>query len=888
MRVRPSRLLMRYSAMKMRLALGDRLGPYEIVAPAGAGGLGEVYKARDTRLDRSVAIKVLPEHIARREDLRQRFEYEARAVGSLNHPNICTLHDIGSQNGTGYIVMEYLDGETLASRLSKGPLPLNEVMKIAGQVADALERAHRASVIHRDVKPGNIMLTRDGVKLLDFGLAKSTNIPGRSEETLTLALTAEGTIVGTPQYMAPEQLQGKDSDARSDVFAFGCVLYEMLTGQRAFEGKTPASIIAKILESEPPGLRALQPAIPQAVADVVETCLSKEPDARWQSAADVKRALELSVRQPGVAGVKQVRWIWPVALVSAALVSAGLVWFATRPEPVRRLEFAINPPPAAEFRPAGTNEGNSAISPDGTTLAFSARTNGVLRIWIRRLDSITPRSIPGTEGGYYPFWAPDSRHLAFFVRETLRRTDVDGAAVQTLWEGQGGDGRGGAWNADGVILFVPGGLGIMRTPAAGGKAVQVTRLAPGETAHYWPTFLPDNRHFLYVVRSANRDETGIYVTSLESPERRKRLSDAPSNAAYSPPALGSRVQRANGYLIYPRQRLLLAQPFDLDKLELRDEPVPIAKDVTYAGNIFLSDFSVSQTGVLAHASGGGEDSRHIVWRDRFGKEIPSTAFGPRSVGPRISPDLTRVAFIRFDRGAGQSWIVDLARGTSRPVAGDRDTPVWGPRGSFVVFRKADGIFRQSDSGAGEVVKIYNDASFQPIDLSPDGRYLLLWKPNRETSWDLHVLDIETGQNAPYAATPLVEADGRFSPDGRWVAYLEQRSGTTYGWVQPFVPGRPAPGVRWKISEDEAFALSWRDDGKELYYRTAGMMKAVSVHATGDSLSLGPPVKLFDCPAAVLESRIDTRDGQRFLVVERAETTSEPMTIVLNWQVALRR
>jgi serine/threonine protein kinase len=534
----------------MSVSVGTRLGPYQIEAPIGAGGMGEVYRAKDTRLDRTVAVKVLPNELSSKPGLRQRFEHEARAIASLNHPHICALHDVGQQDGVDFLVMEYLEGETLAARLSHGALKTEQLLRYAIQIADALDKAHRQGFVHRDLKPGNVMLTRAGVKLLDFGLAtiaRDGKGPGGvisgTDATLTVQpLTGEGMIVGTLPYMAPEQLEGKETDARTDIFAFGAILYEMATGKRAFEGKSQASLIAAILGSEPKPLRTLQPLAPLALERVVQTCLAKDPEERWQNTRDIMRQLEWIAEakaQPEETlpqrRLTRERLAWSAAslLLIALLTSLPFTIAHLRKAPpmeARPMRFFILPPEK-------TSLGSFALSPDGRWLAFTAATGGKDQLWVRALDGLTAQALPGTEGASYPFWSPDSRSIAFFANVKLKKIEVTGGSVQTVCDVRGGR-SGGTWNRDGVIVFATTGLGLVQASATGGSARVIMALTPQET-YSSPFFLPDGYHFLEYIRSTRKETRGIYVASLDGTVKRHLLS-IDSNAVYAPSPSGDR------------------------------------------------------------------------------------------------------------------------------------------------------------------------------------------------------------------------------------------------------------------------------------------------------------------------------------------------------------
>src|SRR5262245_44274748 len=550
----------------MSLGPGTRLGPYEIVAPLGAGGMGEVYKAKDTRLDRAVAVKVLPSHVSSDPALRERFEREARTIGALNHPHICTLHDVGHQDGIDFLVLEHLEGQTLVERLTKGALPIDQALQIAIHIADALDKAHRAGIVHRDLKPGNIMLTKSGAKLLDFGLAKVTPAVVAASG-LSMAptgpspVTMQGTILGTLHYMAPEQIEGQEADARTDIFAFGAMLHEMVTGRKAFAGKTQASLIGAILKDEPPPPSTLQPITPPTLDRLIATCLSKDPDDRWQTARDLLRELRWiaegrATALPVVARAGPRRERLALLFVSAVLIVvsalAGVLWAERVPAPAPRLvRFDI-------ITPLSSDPSSFALSPDGRQLVFAALSDGATKLWVRSLDATTPRSIAGTDGASYPFWSPDSRSIAFFADGKLKRIDVSGGTPQVLADAPGG--RGGTWNDDGLILFTPSQQQvdptsvITRVSASGGSVTPVTHLAPGKGSHRWPQFLPDGRRFLFLSALGRADANGVYLGSLDGREP-IRLMAADSAALFAPPKT----------LLVVRQGVLRAIPFDPDR-----------------------------------------------------------------------------------------------------------------------------------------------------------------------------------------------------------------------------------------------------------------------------------------------------------------------------------
>ncbi|HEY7575468.1 MAG TPA: protein kinase, partial [Thermoanaerobaculia bacterium] len=814
----------------MTLTAGSRLGPYEVLSPLGSGGMGEVYKARDTRLERTVAIKVLPAHLSSSADVRQRFEREARTISQLSHPHICALYDVGHQDGTDYLVMELLEGQTLAERLAKGPLPLDQTLRCGIEIADALEKAHRQGIVHRDLKPGNVMLTSSGVKLLDFGLAKtierSLDATGREQAAAgqrpmaksaftslpTVAgspgLTEEGTILGTFQYMAPEQLEGKDADARTDIFALGAVLYEMATGKKAFSGASRASLISSIMMSEPQPVSQAQPTSPSALDRVVAVCLAKEPEARWQTAHDVRLQLEWIARGGSPSGVSAVTasgrrprrelLAWGIAGLALAAAALGWIRAAGRPEPATQaVRFSVAPPANAAFETVGGNVGLVTVSPDGLKLVFSAvGSDGKRQLWIRPLDSLAARPLPGTETGSYPFWSHDSRSVGFFGYGELRRVEIAGGPAITICPAP--DGRGGTWSRDGVIVFAPGPFGpLYRVAAAGGAPEPATRIEPGDlvTTHRWPHFLPDGRHFLYFAgshASTGLSNNTVVLASLDSSET-KRLMGARSDAIYS-----------SGHLLFAQGTTLLAQPFDPKRLVLTGEAFPVAEDVRYDDLLTRALFSVSETGTLAYHGGGSELSR-LVWLDRTGKELGAVGAPGRYSRPRLSPDGGRMAVEVRDPG-NDIWMHDLSRGLATRFTFDKAedrTAVWTTDGGSLFFSRRNGAALEfylkpvAASGAEKMIasiKVLGEVT----DRSPDGRVIVLqtFGMGSNAAWDLSVLTVSDGRIVPLLSTAFSETGGTLSPDGRWIAYVSNESGRFEVYVQPF----PGPGGRWQISD----------------------------------------------------------------------------------------
>ena len=882
----------------MTLAIGTKLGPYEIVAPIGAGGMGEVYKAKDTRLGRDVAVKVLPAHMASSPELRQRLEREAKTISALSHSHICTLHDIGHQDGTDYLVMELLDGETLADRLLKGPLPMEQALRIGIEIAGALDAAHKQGIVHRDLKPGNIMLTKSGVKLLDFGLAKLATGPvsGVSQATSlqtalqeSQPLTTRGTILGTFQYMAPEQLEGGEAEPRSDIFAFGCVLYEMLTGQKAFTGKSQASLIGSIMNSDPAPISSIQPMIPASLDRIVKGCLAKEPDQRWSTAHDVMLQLQWIAEGGSMAGVpaplvarrksrEKLAWgLLAAALLAAAALAVGYVRRAPKPSPLMR--FDIVPPPEIATIDV------PRISPDGRTLAFDATDmEGKARIWIRPLNALTAQPLPGTEGGVRPFWSPDSKFIGFMADGALKKVDVTGGPPTKVCDAPGGS--DGTWSPEGVILFDGTGSDpLHRVSAVGGtKAVAVgLDAARKETSVGWPEFLPDGKHFLYLVTGEKPEDSAYWIGSIDSNEK-KKLAPAQTLVTFAPP----------NYLLFVRDRTLVAQPFDAKAMKITGEPVPLAEKIG-TDNVGLARFSVSRNGVLAYRT--GESGGRLLWRDRSGRELDALGQPEDYANPAFSPSGERVAFNVNDArsGKGDIWIRDLARGiTSRFTlgAGNNYRAVWSPDGGIIVFSSDRGgagdLYEKSTKGSGEEkLLLHSDEPKSASSWTRDGKYIAFATRNPKTNWDLWALPTSGDKKPiPIAVSPFVETNPMVSPDGRFIAYLSSESGRDEIYVQTF----PEAGGKWQVSNGGGTDPSWRADGKELYYRSpAQQLMAVEIRAGGD-FQAGVPQALFPVrvrPGAPRNKYVPFLDGQRFLVVAPlGRDAMSPTTIVLNWPASL--
>jgi len=866
----------------MSLSVGTKLGPYEILAPIGAGGMGEVYRARDPRLDRDVAIKVSQERFS------DRFGREARAVAALNHPNICTLHDVGPN----YLVMEFVEGETLAARLRRGALKMDQALALAIQITSALAEAHGKGVVHRDLKPGNIMIGKSGVKVLDFGLAKIEQPATDQQQTDTM--TAEGAILGTVQYMSPEQAQGKEVDARSDIFSFGLVLYEMITGKRAFEGSNPASTIAAILEREAPSLE------PEGLNRVVRACLAKDPADRFQTARDLKRALEWSVSGNGEAGAlsprgaRRRRLAWSVgAVATLGLTSVALLRFSEKPPitaaPVR---FQIQGPENA------TLGALLKLSPDGRKLAFI--TGG--RLWVHFLESGESRNL--ARAGGMPFWSPDSRFIAYPSSGTasgkleLKKIEANGGPSLTVTEYRGLWG-GGAWNQRDLIVFSLR-TGLFRVPASGGVPVQITALDPArqEALQYSPFFLPDGQHFVYTRRSRNEGKSAIYLGSVDAKPEQQSLRPLVNSfwgSEYSPSA-----DPGMGYLLFVREGTLIAQSFDNRKLELAGQPVAVAEQVSDG-----RAFSVSANNVLVfHRS---VIDRQLAWYDREGKEVGKIGDSVNFQDLALSPGGKRLAVTEWSgEEAASIWLLDLSRGG----AGTRFTsgsamdagPVWSPDGSRIIFSSnRDGPYnlyqKLANGGKDEEVLLKSSEHELATSWSRDGRFLLYQVINPTTKNDLWVLPMEGDRKpVPFLITEVNERHGQFSPDGHWVAYTSNESGQDEIYVRSFSMNSAGTAVeaggKWPISNGPGVEPRWRGDGRELYYRTrGGQLMAVEI-STNPGFRAGNPQPLGVLTFASADLYEDwgwdaAADGKRF-VGSTIKSAPQPYTVVVNWQAGLKK
>ena len=891
----------------MPILPGRRIGPYEILSAIGAGGMGEVYKARDNRLARVVAIKVLPTHLADSSELRERFDREAKTIASLNHPHICVLHDIGQQDGIDYLVMEYLEGETLAQRLAKGSLPIPQVLQYAIEMSDALDKAHRKGITHRDLKPGNIMITKTGTKLLDFGLAKlkqevaPANVQLSDLPTASDPLTAKGTIVGTLQYMAPEQLEGKDVDARTDNFAFGAVVYEMATGKKAFEGTSQASVIGAILKDDPPPVSSLQPMAPPALDRVVKKCLAKEPEKRWQAASDVCDELKWiadigsQVAFSRTHATKSVRLLGRRELIlgsGASLLAAavtGVAAWRLKPSPSQPVTRAvITLPPSQQL--AGFENGPAlALSPNGALLAYVARQDGMQQLYLRTMDSLDARPIPGTEGAIEPFFSPDAQWLGFFADGKLRKVSVSGGAAQTISDAV--NSAGASWGSQGMIAFAPAAdlSPLQQVPETGGAPQALTRFDKGEVTHRWPDFLPGSKAVLFA-GGGNVNyftDAHVVVQAVGSGERRN-LSQGGTNPRYA----------STGHLVYAQGGNLMAVPFDFERLAVVGAAIPVVENVLQSTSSGAAQYSISTTGSLVYVSGAVQSAQcKLVWVSRNGETRPLVAPAHAYLGPRISPDGRRVA-VAIQEQEAQVWLYDLARETLTRLTFEGNNnvaPSWAPDGKRIAFvsnaASPQNIFWLLADGGGGLERLTTSQYTQvPMSWSADGQMLAFLEVNPSTGYDIWVLRMAERKAASFLRTSFNESVPRFSRDGRWLAYISNESGRYEVYVQPF----PGPGGKWQISTEGGTEPVWNPNGRELFYRSGGKIMAVDV-TTQPGFAAGTPRKLFEgpyLPSPLTNPNYDVSpDGERFLMLKPADSSGMAPTqinIVLNWFEELKQ
>jgi eukaryotic-like serine/threonine-protein kinase len=907
----------------MALAAGQKLGSYEIVSPLGAGGMGEVYRARDTRLGREVAIKVLPQHLSSNPDLKARFEREAKAISALSHPHICHLYDVGSQSGTDYLVMELLEGDSLNKRVERRPLSLKQALEIGVQIAEALEKAHKSGIVHRDLKPGNIVLTQEGAKLLDFGLAKpsvaaigavSSAASGKltpSTPTMSVAalaspaggLTQQGTIVGTFQYMAPECLQGQEADARSDLFSFGCVLYEMVTGRRAFEGKSQLSVLTAILEKDPEPVSKVQPAAPTALEHVIQRALAKDPTERWQGAADLKAelkwiAVSMSQGQATAAVTalekpmrKTERLVWIAAVFGAVAVSVlGTMLYRPLPTPPP-IRTVINPPEKAMLDLTGDGAGPPVLSPDGRWLAFAATgQDGKISLWVRPMNSLEARALSDTDGVEFPFWSPDGRSVGFFADGKLKTIDPNGGSALVICDAQ--NGRGGTWSLNGTILF-SGNVDspIIQVSASGGTPVAVTKVDTAlHTSHRWPFLLPDGKHFLYLAihhDAAKSANNGVYYASVDGGEGRLLLH-AQSNAIY-----------AAGNLLFMRGNQLLAQAFNPAQGKLKGEPQVVADGVMNDASTWHMVASAADNGLLVFGTGVSADLQ-LVWLDRASKQVTPIADKLTNLQlARISPRGDRVA-LQIDSGANDVWVLDLARGVrTRLTFGPVQNlfPAWSPDGKWLAYASTRdsrfGIYRKpaNGSGAEEMLFVSDAKQLEPDSWSRDGRYLFyteraaggMGRPRADLAGEVWALPL-TGERKPQM---LVQqgSQGNLSPDGRWLAYSSKESGTPEVYVVAFGGGQG----KWQVSSAGGSLPHWSRDGKELFYLSNNYSLLVApVKESGGALQFGAATAVVTNWTAPQYFYDLSPDDKKVLLDRVPQQVGQSVSVISNFRGELKK
>jgi eukaryotic-like serine/threonine-protein kinase len=889
----------------MSLQIGQQLGSYEITALLGKGGMGEVYRAHDSKLGREVAIKVLPDIFASDGDRLARFEREAHLLASLNHSNIAAIYDLAESNGTRFLVLELVLGETLAATIERGPAPIDEAIAICRQIAEGLEAAHEKGIIHRDLKPANVKITPHGkVKILDFGLGKLMEderpISTLSQSpTLTGRGTAEGIILGTAAYMSPEQARGKEVDKRADIWSFGCVMFELFTRKQTFGGETVTDLFASILKGEP-DWNALPASTPQSLRALLLQCLQKDPRRRLRDIGDARIALEDAATRPESAGLAEAAVarpvrssIWIAAAVILLVVTLGLALVLAFRSPSKpdMVQFIVYPPEKGMFTSGGSGRLAGftlpSVSPDGRHLAYTASmASGEVFLWVRSIAAAAPERVNGTQGAILPFWSPDSRTVAFFSGRKLKKVDVAGGPPQDVCDVPGG-GRAGTWSRDGEILISTGVGTIARVSPASGEIVQVNLLSAGQTIVRFPSFLPDGRHFLYAASGAP-EVAGTFVGTLDTRDS-KRLLNADTGAVYSP----------SGDLLFVRQNVLFRQPFDTATLELTGDPVPVAEQVL-SDVSGLGAFSVSETGVLAYQTSVRDQDLQLVWVDRSGKLIGPVASPGTYRGLDLSPDGKRVAVHRHDGNGGDIWIFDSTGGPMQRVTFDasleNSSPVWSPDGSRLAFASRrngkSGLYQTFLNGGREALLFESDVNSVPMAWSPDDKSILFWV----TGSDVWILPLG-GDKKPFSmlGSPALEAFPQISQDGKWVAYASDRTGEFEIYVQLF----PSGGAMRQLSVNGGHLPRWRRDGKELFYTSpSGALVSVKVNATGSSLNYEAPEVLFNSRVVGLQHRSPAHpyavspDGQRFLIPRPAaaligEETSSLVTVTVNWASSVK-
>jgi Tol biopolymer transport system component len=894
----------------MTIETGAKLGRYEIRSKLGAGGMGEVYRARDSQLGRDVAIKVLPASFSVDQDRLRRFEQEACAASALNHPNILVVHDIAADDGTPYVVSELLEGETLRKRIGGTPLGQRRAVEYALQIANGLAAAHEKGIIHRDLKPDNVFVTNDGrVKILDFGLAKLTQLDGNQSQTdvpTRRVDTDPGVVMGTVGYMSPEQLKGRAVDQRSDIFSFGAILYEMLSGRRAFHGESAAETMSAILKEDPPELSDTNRSVSPALERLVNHCLEKNPEARFHSARDVAFALEALSGSSAVANETTTaqsfvppafrQWLpWALATIGLLIGAITLAWTYFRTErtdarPIEAMRFIIPTPEKASI------PGLPTISPDGRYVVLRVNTDdGKELLWMRALGSFEARPLVGTDGGFQPFWSSDSRAVGFFAKGKLKWIDVSGGSVQTVCDAPSN--YSGAWSHDGTIIFSRGvASGLYRVPATGGTPIQLTTVdaSRNEIEHIWPYFLPDGRHFLFLARNVQPENSGIYVGTTDSKET-TRLLQAHSSMAYASP----------GYLLFVRESTLMAQGFDADTLQLKGDAFPVAEHIVRNPISGRAMFSVSENGVLVFRAGAGIINNQLVWFGRSGKQL-SVLTPPGSYNaPALSPDEKKVAVSRLDLQTGTPsdiWLIDLERGSQIRLTTDPTSdlfPSWSPNGDHVTFvstrNGVTSIYQRLSNGASPEEPLVSSAElkFNP-QWAPDGQSIIYAQLNPKTNVDLYLLSLSgEKKSTSWLQTNFIEAQARFSPNGRWIAYISNETEQFEVYVDSF----PATGAKVVISIGGGSQPQWRADGRELYYYAPDRkLMAVEVNGDGPTFKVGEARPLFEIRVASIDQSFPgngyytiTHDGKRFLVSSLPEAPErQQINVIVNWAADFKK
>jgi eukaryotic-like serine/threonine-protein kinase len=898
----------------MTLSPGTALGPYEIISMAGAGGMGEVYRARDKRLDRTVAIKILPTHLSSNVDLKQRFEREAKAISNLNHPHICTLYDVGHQEGMEFLIMEYLDGETLADRLKKGSIQMQQALIWGVQIADGLDKAHHAGIIHRDLKPGNIMITKSGVKLLDFGLAKfqaagSDQIVAGLSEIATQGkdLTAEGTILGTLQYMSPEQLEGKPTDARTDIFAFGSVIYEMLTGKKAFEGKSQASLIAAILEKNPVPMNEIQPMTPPVLDRIVRKCLEKDPDQRWQSAADLASELKwigegaLQSQFPIAKSRKNIlSWV-----IAAGLAIAGAFAISYFQSSFRSNSQIDSPVIHGELNvdmesPVVPGWGSRmAISPDGKILVYvGSSSNQKQELYIRRLDQSASQKLDGTEGAQYSFFSPDSKWIGFFAGGKLKKIPIDGGTAITLYENLINS-RGGTWGPNNTIVFSDSPItGLKSVDADSGEVKEITKVDPKkmERSHRWPQFLPDGKAILFTAQyGVSSFDSASIEAIVPSTGKRYFIYKGGSDARY-----------VRGRLIFCQKGILYSAPFDENSLQLKSKPVPVLESVVYDARSGGAQYTISNSGTLVYQAGGNLFSEgKLIWVDSKGKISPLIDQNGSYLNPRISPDGEKLAMQIGDVLVEDVWIYHFKRGSLTRLTfneGQDVAPVWTPDGQRITYSSWKNnkpfICEIHADGSGKEEILYEPPqqqwiSYLPTSWSPDGRYLTISGTSDKTELrsEIFIFDRKTGKAEPFfTSLSTNDRDASFSPNGRWIAYTSGDVGISQVYVGAF-----GKSGKWQVSADLCFGPRWSKDGTQLFFQQWGPPSkwlAVDINPTSDSFEAGQPRELFqsDYTYGPFLVAYDVHpDGKRFVIWQPATlTVTKHLQFISNWLGELQK